>query len=153
MPLDSKPFLVLLLACIFPGAGRAGMAVTGSLGADSRDHFRGARFAYNAACFAKFDDQTLLGIQSGQGTVAGGQAIPVFASAVIRLPLGRIILPEATGDVGYAIDGHRSGFIWRAGGGFDIRNGRQSSLLLLGAYERQGSAAGWSGRLGILLEF
>jgi len=96
---------------------------------------------------------TLVGIQSGQGTVSSSQAIPILASAIIRLPIGRIVLPIATGDVGYALDDHHAGLIWRGGGGFDIRNGRHSSLLLQGAYERQGSLAGWSARGGLLLEF
>jgi hypothetical protein len=141
------------MLCLMPLLARGGAVVTGTLGADSRDHFRGAAFAYNVGLFEKFDDQTLVGIQSGQGTVAGSRAIPIFGSAMIRLPIGRIVLPVATGDIGYALDDDHAGFIWRAGGGFDIRNGRRSSLLLLGSYERQASLAGWSGRAGILLEF
>src|SRR5690606_30973238 len=130
-----------------------GVVLTGTFGANSRDHFRGARFAYSAAGYFKFDDMTLLGIQSGQGTVAGGDAIPVLGSAMIRLPLGRIVLPMATGDVGYAIHDEHAGLIWRAGGGFDIRNGRHSSFLLLGGFEKQDTLSGWMGRLGLLLEF
>lgn len=134
-------------------AAQAGAVLTGTLGADSRDHFKGAHFGYSAAFYGKLDDMTLVGIQSGQGTVASSQAIPILASAIVRLPIGRIVLPIAIGDVGYALDDHHSGLIWRGGGGFDIRNGRHSSLLLLGAYERQGSQAGWFGRGGLLLEF
>jgi hypothetical protein len=134
-------------------AAHAGMVLTGTLGANSREHFRGGHFAYSLAAYAKFDEQTLLGIQSGQGSVTGLGAIPITGSALVRLPLGRIVMPVASGDIGYAIHGDRSGFLWRAGGGFDIRNGRHSSLLALGAYEQVGSRSGWLARVGLLLEF
>ena len=123
------------------------------MGANSRDHFQGAQFAYSAAGYLKIDDMTLVGVQSGQGSVVGGDAIPVLASAIVRLPVGRVVLPIATGDVGYVLADEHAGLLWRAGGGFDIRNGRHSSFLLQGAYERQSSRAGWLGRLGLLLEF
>jgi hypothetical protein len=127
--------------------------MTGTFGADSRDHYKGAGFAYSAAFYAKFDDMTLLGIQSGQGTVSSSEAIPLLGSAMIRLPIGRVILPVAIGDLGYAFDDDHPGLLWRAGGGFDIRNGRHSSILLLGAHESQASHYGWIARLGLLLEF
>jgi hypothetical protein len=127
--------------------------MTGTFGADSREHYKGAQFAYSAAFYAKFDDMTLLGIQSGQGTVSSAEAIPLLGSAMIRLPIGRIVLPVAIGDIGYALDDDHPGFLWRAGGGFDIRNGRHSSILLLGAHESQASRYGWIARLGLLLEF
>ena len=131
----------------------AGVVLTGSMGANSRQHFKGAMFAYSAAGYLKFDDMTLLGVQSGQGSVAGSDAIPVLGSAMIRLPIGRVVLPVAIGDVGYVFADSGNGILWRGGGGFDIRNGRHSSFILLGAYERQASRAGWMGRAGLLLEF
>ncbi len=150
--LNPKSLFVLGI-CHFVTVSHSDAVLTGSLGANSHTHFKGASFAYNVGLFAKFDDQTLFGIQSGQGTVDESEAIPIFASAIIRMPLGRVVLPVATGDVGYALGQHRSGFVWKAGGGFDIRNGRRSSFLLLGSYEQQGSIKGWSARAGILLEF
>ena len=144
---------ILFLCSMLPIAAQAGAVLTGTFGADSREHYKGARFAYSAALYAKFDDMTLLGIQSGQGTVSGAEAIPLLGSAMIRLPLGRVVLPVAIGDIGYAFDDVHPGFLWRAGGGFDIRNGRHSSILLLGAHESQGSRYGWIARLGLLLEF
>lgn len=145
--------IFFVFAALLPFAAQADVVLTGTFGANSRDHFKGAHFAYSAALYAKFDDMTLLGIQSGQGTVSGSDAIPLLGSAMIRLPIGRVVLPVAIGDMGYAFDEDHPGFLWRAGGGFDIRNGRHSSILALGAYETQGSRAGWMGRLGLLLEF
>jgi hypothetical protein len=141
------------LALLLPSASQAALVLTGSMGANSRDHFQGAVFAYSAAGYLKFDDMTLIGVQSGQGSVAGGDAVPLLGSAIVRLPIGRVVLPIATGDVGYVFADSGSGLLWRAGGGLDIRNGRHSSFLAQGAYERCGSRAGWLGRLGLLLEF
>jgi hypothetical protein len=152
-PVRSPGRFLCILFALLPLAPRAGMVITGTLGADSREHFKGAHFGYSAGVYAKFDDMTLLGLQSGQGSVSGSDAIPLLASAIVRLPIGRIVLPIATGDIGYALDDDHPGVLWRGGGGFDIRNGRHSSILAQGAYERQGSRAGWMGRLGILLEF
>jgi hypothetical protein len=143
----------LAVGAAFPSASRAGLVLTGSMGANSREHFRGAVFAYSAAGYLKIDDMTLVGIQSGQGSVVGADAIPVLGSALVRLPMGRVVLPIAIGDVGYVFSDAHPGLLWRAGGGFDIRNGRRSSFLLQGAYESRGSRAGWMGRAGLLLEF
>lgn len=144
--------LALCLA-LTPIAADAGAVLTGSLGANSRDAFKGAGFAYSAAAYLKFDDMTLLGVQGGQGSVVGSGSVPVLGSALVRLPIGRIVLPVAIGDMGYVFADSGSGLLWRGGGGFDIRNGRHSSLLLLGAYEASGKLSGWMGRVGILLEF
>ena len=145
--------LIPLIASMLSIAAHAGAVLTGTFGADSRDHYKGAHFAYSASLYAKFDDMTLLGVQSGQGTVTSSDAIPLVGSAMIRLPIGRIVLPVAIGDIGYAFDDNSPGLLWRAGGGFDIRNGRHSSILLLGAHESQASHYGWIARLGLLLEF
>jgi hypothetical protein len=150
-----RPFpLLVVLACLaMPFAALAGAVLTGTVGAESRDHFKGGHFAYSATLYAKIDDMTLLGVQSGMGALSGSDAIPILASALIRLPLGRVVLPVATGDVGYVLDDAHPGLLWRGGGGFDIRNGRHSSFLLLGAYEGQDSLSGWCARAGLLLEF
>ncbi|MEO7425110.1 MAG: hypothetical protein ABI036_07975 [Fibrobacteria bacterium] len=146
-------FILALAWLALPLSIQAGAVLTGTVGADSRDHFKGGHFAYSATLYAKIDDMTLLGVQSGMGALSGSDAIPILATAMIRLPLGRVVLPVATGDVGYVIDDVHGGLLWRGGGGFDIRNGRHSSFLILGAYEGQDSMAGWSARAGLLLEF
>jgi hypothetical protein len=141
---------VLLL---LPPASRADMAVTAAFGASSRDEYRGAVMAYSGAVYLKFDDMVLLGAQSGIGGVAGPSSIPIAGSAIVRLPLGRVVLPFATGDLGYVLDDEDDGLFWRGGGGFDIKNGRYSSLLLLGGVEAASKARGWFARAGLLLEF
>lgn len=152
-PLLSRFPKILLLLLLAPALSDADVVLTGALGANSRDHFRGSHFGYSVGLYSKFDGQTLIGIQSGQGTVTGPESVPILGHALVRLPLGGVVMPVASGGLGYALDADHPGFLWQAGGGLDMRNGRRSSLLALGAYERQGSRSGWVGRLGILLEF
>lgn len=144
--------LAAVLAASVP-AQAGGAALTASLGAGSRDHFQGVMFAYSGSLYLKFDEMVLLGVQSGIGSVAGPSSVPLLGSAIMRLPLGRIVLPFASGDVGYVLDDDDDGLLWRAGGGFDIKNGRHSSILLLGGYEATAELSAWYGRAGLLLEF
>jgi hypothetical protein len=149
--------LLPALACLLPLLAsvpcHAGAALTATLGATSRDHFRGARFAYSGGLYLKFDEMVLLGAQSGIGSVAGASSIPLLGSALMRLPFGRIVMPFAAGDVGYVLDDRNDGLLWRAGGGLDIKNGRHSSLLLQGGYEATAELSAWYARAGFLLEF
>jgi hypothetical protein len=62
-------------------------------------------------------------------------------------------MPFASGEVGYVLDDDDDGLPWRAGGGFDIKNGRHSSLLLQGGYEATSDLTAWYARAGLLLEF
>lgn len=144
------PLLALLLAY---APAHAGTALTATLGATSRDAFKGARFAYSGGLYLKFDEMVLLGVQSGIGSVAGASSIPILGSALMRLPVGRIVMPFASGDAGYVVDDRNDGLLWRVGGGFDIKNGRHSSLLLQGGYEGTSDLAAWYARAGFLLEF
>jgi hypothetical protein len=143
----------LLLVPLASPPSHAGAALTATLGANSRDAFKGARFAYSGGLYLKFDEMVLLGVQSGIGSVAGASSVPLLGSALMRLPVGRIVMPFAAGDVGYVLDDRNGGLLWRAGGGFDIKNGRHSSLLLQGGYEAASDLAAWYARAGLLLEF
>lgn len=80
------------------------------------------------------DQMVFFGIGSGYNELDNVGYIPVMASAWVRLPIGGQTLPVVTGDIGYAFgDDHQ--MIWRAGGGFDIKNGDYSSILLMGGYQ------------------
>ena len=80
------------------------------------------------------DQMVFFGIGSGYNELDNVGYIPVMASAWVRLPIGGQTLPVVTGDIGYAFgDDHQ--MIWRAGGGFDIKNGDYSSILLMGGFQ------------------
>ena len=80
------------------------------------------------------DQRVFFGIGGGYNELDNVGYIPVMASAWIRLPIGGQTLPVVTGDIGYAF-GDDSQMIWRAGGGFDIKNGDYSSILLMGGFQ------------------
>ena len=130
------------------------MAVTGTLGVQSNPDFKGTGFGFNLTAYQKFDEQVLLGVQSGAGVAGHPSSVPVLAAGFMRLPFGSVFVPAATGGLGYAFgpdDG--TGFIWRGGGALDIRNGRRSSLLLGCEYEGFKHRGGLVIRGGALLEF
>ena len=130
------------------------MAVTGMLGVQTHPGFEGTGFGFNLSAYEKFDEQVLLGVQSGRGIAGHPSSVPVLAAGYMRLPFGSVVVPVATGGVGYAFGPDSgSGFIWRGGGALDIRNGRRSSLLLGAEYESFRDLGGIVIRGGALLEF
>jgi hypothetical protein len=129
------------------------LAITGGIGVQSRPDFEGSGFGYNLAVYNRFDEQVLIGVQSGQGIAGHPSSVPVLAAGFMRLPFGRIFVPAATGGIGYALgSGDGRGFLWRAGGLLDIRNGRRSSLLLGCEYEGFDGRGGLAVRGGVLLD-
>lgn len=80
------------------------------------------------------DQMLFVGVGSGYQEIDNVGLVPVSASAWVRLPIGGQTLPVVTGDFGYLIGDNKQMF-WRAGGGFDIKNGDYSSILLMGGYE------------------
>lgn len=119
----------------------------------SRADFEGSGFGYNLAVYNRFDEQVLLGVQSGQGVAGHPSSVPVLAAGFMRLPFGRIVVPAATGGIGYVFGREEgTGFVWRGGGLLDIRNGRRSSLLVGAEYEGFDDRGGLVVRGGLLLE-
>jgi hypothetical protein len=127
------------------------LAVTGTLGLQTRPDFEGSGFGYNLSVYSRFDEQVLLGVQTGQGVAGHPSLVPVLAAGFMRLPFGRVFVPAATGGLGMAL-GEGGGFLWRGGGLLDIRNGRRSSLLLGCEYEGFDGRGGLVVRGGALLE-
>ena len=99
-----------------------------------------------------FDQMVFLGAGCGLQIVDGARQVPFLGSLNVRLPIGGVVLPVAMGDIGYVF-GDDPQMQWRAGGGFDIKNGNHSSLLLQGGYQRFYRTGGFYYlRAGILLE-
>jgi hypothetical protein len=145
--------ILLALAAATTAYALPPLAVTGTLGVQTSPDFKGSGFGYNLAVYNRFDEQVLLGVQSGQGVAGHPSSIPMLAAGFMRLPFGRVFVPAATGGVGYALgSGDGAGFIWRGGGLLDIRNGRRSSLLLGCEYESFGGRGGLAVRGGLLLD-
>jgi hypothetical protein len=80
------------------------------------------------------DQMVFVGVGSGYQEIDNVGLVPLSASAWIRLPIGGQTLPVATGDLGYLIGSDHQMF-WKVGGGFDIKNGDCSSIMLMSGYE------------------
>ena len=80
------------------------------------------------------DQMVFVGVGSGDQEIDNVGLVPLSASAWIRLPIGGQTLPVATGDLGYLIGSDHQMF-WKVGGGFDIKNGDCSSIMLMSGYE------------------
>jgi hypothetical protein len=150
-----KSFRVLLFLILVTGrAAFSGIAFTGTLGTQAFPNFKDMGFGYNLSAYYKFDEQMLVGIQSGQGVAGNSSAIPILGAIYARLPIGRVVMPVFTSECGYVLHNSSSNILWRVGGLFDIRNGRYSSLLLGSEYEGHGNGRGGIVfRGGLLLEF
>lgn len=99
-----------------------------------------------------FDQMVFLGLGGGVQTLAKGRAYPILASLNMRLPIGGQILPVATGDWGWNF-GSSSGIQWKFGGGLDIKNGDNSSILISAGIQNYDSKRYTYLRAGLLLEF
>ena len=80
------------------------------------------------------DQMVFVGVGSGYQEIDNVSLVPLSASAWVRLPIGGQTLPVATGDWGYLIGSDHQMF-WKVGGGFDIKNGDCSSIMLMSGYE------------------
>ncbi len=101
----------------------------------------------------QWDQMVLLGIGGGVQQFGKQKHYPATLSAMLRLPIGGQMLPVVTGDWGYAF-GQGNEYLYKAGGGFDLKLGDSSSILgLLGYQNNSKSGAYLYARAGILLEF
>ena len=80
------------------------------------------------------DQMLFVGVGGGYEELDNVGYVPLSGSLWVRLPIGRQVLPVATGDIGYMI-GSRHQMFWRAGGGVDIKNGDYSSILVMAGYQ------------------
>ena len=101
-PKSAKHFRAFLLSTIllslaFGQTVFAGIAATGNLGVQALSGFKKMNFGYDVSVYDKLDDQVLVGVQTGQGVAQDASAVPVLLAAYVRLPIGRAIVPVATG--------------------------------------------------------
>jgi len=100
-----------------------------------------------------WDQMVLLGCGGGVQQFGTAKQYPIVLSGLIRLPIGGQMLPLISGDWGYTL-GSLNEFLYKAGGGLDLKLGDNSSLIaLLGYQNNVRSGAFLYSRAGILLEF
>ena len=124
----------LLLLAFCGWAGAAGVSLEGMLGEASPTN-----------------EMVLFGPGIGYEGLAGRPGVMADAKLQVRLPVGRALMPYLAVETGAGFRPHWEDtyFLWRAGGGLDLKLGDRSSLLAEG---------GWTDyhryymRLGLLLD-
>lgn len=148
------PLLWLSLA-IAPATAQIGLSASvGSLTIAERG-WSAPHLDFTASLWRPIDQMVWIGISSGLQLISHDEQVPLLTSLYVRLPIGRQLLPIATADWGYLFGKNANAFIWRAGGGLDLKLGNHSSIIaLLGAQMGIGSSIPTRpyARIGLLLE-
>ena len=99
------------------------------------------------------DQMVFAGVGVGYEELDNVGYVPVSGSLWVRLPMGRTVLPIATGDFGYMF-GKDDQMFWRAGGGLDIKNGDRTSIIVSTGYQflTHSGEGYWDLQAGILIE-
>ncbi len=156
----SKPLSILLLAgvafSLSVTPAHAGFTADVSAGVlNPADGFTDFNLDVAGHVWYHIDQMVLVGLGSGYTKLGDVGLVPALASLWVRLPIGSQVLPVVTLDGGYAF-GDDAQWMWKFGGGLDIKNGDNSSILILGGYEslakkRYGNFV--YVRAGLLVEF
>lgn len=81
------------------------------------------------------DQMLFVGLGADYQEIGSEYFVPLTGSAWLRLPIGTHLMPVVTGDFGYAV-GSNPQFVWQAGGGLDLKNGDNSSIIIIAGYQR-----------------
>lgn len=144
--------IAALLLGLCGWAGAAGLSVEGMLGAASPLGEWSQRTNWSVHALYRLDQMVSFGPGVGYEGLDGRPGIMADAKLQVRLPVGRVLMPYLAGETGAGFRPHWEDtyFLWRAGGGLDLKLGDRSSLLAEG---------GWTDyhryymRLGLLLDF
>lgn len=149
---ELRALLLGALLLLLPAQARADLAlsVTGGTFVDD-----GCNHDWSATLWHVFDQMVLVGVTSGVQIDGEDNQIPLLASLFVRLPIGRQLLPVATGDWGWLFGDGADEPVWRVGGGLDLKLGDRSSLLLLGGAQMGTEELSTRPNLrgGLILEF
>ncbi|MCK9182898.1 MAG: glycosyltransferase family 2 protein [Fibrobacteraceae bacterium] len=151
----SKVFPVVLGAILTFGIASPSHALTAdvSIGSiNSTEELKDFNIDMEGHWWYGADQMVFLGLGVGYERFGNVTIVPCTGSLWVRLPIGSVVLPVGTFDLGYAF-GDDAQMIWRAGGGLDIKNGKHSSIILVGGYQNLRRAGDFVYlRAGLLLE-
>jgi len=142
--------LALLLA--LAGAISAkGLSLTGYVGGSTPWSDMDALPSWSVHGLWRIDQMVAAGVGAGYISMPGTDVAETSSRLQVRLPLGRQLMPFLEGEAGLGIRPvlTESIFLWRFGGGLDLKLGDKSSLLF-GFGSQQHDRA--YGRIGLLLE-
>jgi hypothetical protein len=144
--------LTALVALLAASLLAQGISLEGLVGTASPIGSPGYRANWSVHALYRFDQMVLFGPGFGYEGLPGRPAGVADGKLQVRLPIGRQLMPYMTVEAGAGLRPHLedSYFLWRGGGGADLKLGDRSSLL---------AECGWAafgryyGRLGLLLDF
>jgi hypothetical protein len=121
------------------------------VGASTPDGEWTPRVAWSVGALHRIDQMVAAGVTAGYDAVPKHSAVSATSRLQVRLPFGRQILPYLQAEAGAGIRPvlEDTYFLWKLGGGFDLKLGDRSSLLLEGGVQTWGRTYG---RVGLLLE-
>jgi len=143
--------IVPLLLSLVVAAGAKGMSFTGYVGGSTPWGEMDPSAGWSVHALWRIDQMVAAGVGAGYVVLPGTDAAEVSSRLQVRLPVGKQIMPFADGEAGVGIRPvlEESMFLWRFGGGIDLKLGDRSSLLVgVGSMAR----ARAYGRVGLLLE-
>ena len=123
-----------LLVAVLGLAGTAsagGYSVEAMLGTASTTQWWEPATNWSGHLLYRFDQMILFGPGIGYEGATGKPSGMADGKLQVRLPVGRQLLPYLAGEAGVALRPHveDSWFLWRLGGGLDLKLGDRSSLL------------------------
>jgi len=138
-----------LLACTSLFA--KGLTLTGYVGGSSPRGDFDPEPSWSVHALWRIDQMVAAGIGGGYLTLPGTDVAEASGRLQVRLPIGRQLMPFVEGEsgVGFKPVLEESIFLWRFGGGLDLKLGDKSSLVAGGGLLARGRMYA---RLGLLLE-
>ena len=144
-----KILITLLFALAFVATPASAFTMDAQGGFCNRDF----NMSFYGHLWYPIDQMVFAGLGVGYEELDNVGYVPVSGSLWVRLPIGRTVLPIATGDFGYMF-GKDDQMFWRAGGGLDIKNGDRTSIIVSTGYQflNHSGEGYWYLQAGILIE-
>lgn len=141
------PLLAFFVATSFAD----GVSLEGFVGSSSPIGQWNHRAAWSVGALYRIDQMVAAGVTAGYDAVPKRPAGALTSRLQVRLPFGRQILPYLQCEAGAGIRPvlEDSYFLWKMGGGLDLKLGDRSSLLVESGWQTYGR---YLGRVGLLLE-
>ena len=139
------------LACAACVASADGLSLEGFVGSSSPLGHWDHRVNWSVAGLYRIDQMVAAGIAVGYDAIPTRPVGSATSRLQVRLPFGRQVLPYLQCEAGAGIRPvlEDSYFLWKLGGGFDLKLGDRSSLLAESGWQTWGR---YYGRIGLLLE-
>lgn len=139
--------LVLIAAPLFA----KGLTLTGYVGGSTPAGDMEPEPSWSVHALWRIDQMVAAGVGAGYVAMPGTDVAEVSSRLQVRLPLGSQLMPFVEGESGVGLRPvlEESMFLWRFGGGLDLKLGDKSSLIAGGGIMARGRIYG---RLGLLLE-